>query len=545
MARMFPERLPAEVASDAERRLFETFRTEFSEDWVVFSQIRWLARQRRGQARDGEADFVIAHPRRGILVLEVKGGGIRHDGPSGKWFSTDREENEHEIKDPFAQAQRSMYALREKLRDSPTTSGCAYPLAYAVVFPDIFVEGDLGPAAPKEIVIDQIRARDLKQAVIDVFRYRKEQANPPGDEAIEALVELLGRSWQISTTIGNELEERERRIKLLTDQQFQLLDFLGNRRRALISGCAGSGKTMLGMEKARRLAHEGYRVLLTCYNQNLGNWLSAQVEGEGIEAHRFLSLCAQTATKAGIVLEKRPGESDEGFFDRFPDLLVQALEVLPEERYDAIIVDEGQDFEEEWWAAILCLLSDPNEGALYIFYDDNQRLYDRSAAFPITDEPFPLSVNCRNTQQIHDAVMAFYKSDTLPVCVGPEGEAPQAVYYQPGANERHGVESLIDDLVGKQNVRPGDIALLTRRSRERGAWTNPPRRPAWTATWELKDAADKVFCSTVHGFKGLERPVIIVCELQGVDPEEETELLYVAFSRARSHLIVVGLGGPP
>jgi hypothetical protein len=539
---MFPKRPSPEVESQAERRLFDVFRTEFSDDWVVFSGVRWLAKDRRGDARDGEADFVIAHPHRGVLVLEVKGGGVSHNAATGKWYSTDRDGKQHEIKDPFAQAQRSMYALREKLRDSPSTSPCKYPLAYAVAFPDIFVEGDLGTAAPKEIVIDQMKARDLKQAVIDAFRFRKEHVDPPGDAAIEALVELLGRSWEISTTIGNELEERERHIKLLTDQQFQLLDFLGSRRRALISGCAGSGKTMLAMEKARRLAHEGFRLLLTCYNQNLGNWLAAQVEGEGIDAYRFLSLCAQVASKAGITVEKRADETDEAFFDRLPDLLVHALDKLPEERYDAIIVDEGQDFEEEWWAALLCLLSDPNDGILYIFYDDNQRLYARDAAFPIVDEPFQLKVNCRNTQRIHGAVMEFYKSDNPPVCVGPEGEPPQAYYYETGANERLGVESLIDDLVGKQNVQPGDIALLTRRSRERGAWANPPRKADWAATWDLKDASRKVFCSTVHGFKGLERPIVIVCELQGVDPGEETELLYVAFSRARSHLIVVGLG---
>jgi hypothetical protein len=539
---MFPELLRADVESEAERRLFDSFRTDFGDEWAVFSQVRWLAKHRRGSARDGEADFVVAHPRRGIVVLEVKGGGVRRDASTGRWFSQDRDGKEHEIKDPFAQAQRSMYALREKLRDSPATSGHVYPIAYAVVFPDIFVEDDLGPEAPKEIVIDQIRARDLKQAVIDVLRHRQEKSEPPGEEAIEGLIDLLGRSWQISTTIGNELEERERKIKLLTEQQFQLLDFLGNRRRALVSGCAGSGKTMLAMEKARRLASEGYRVLVTCYNQNLGNWLASQFEGEKVDACRFLSLCAQTATKAGITVEKGPDESDESFFGRLPDLLLQALDTLPDERYDAIIVDEGQDFEEEWWAALLCLLSDPNDGILYIFYDDNQRLYARGASFPITEEPYPLTVNCRNTQQIHGAVMEFYKSSNVPICVGPEGEAPRAVYYEAGANERLGVEALIEDLVCEQKVSPGNIALLTRRSRERGAWVNPPRNPRWSATWDLKEAADKVLCSTVHGFKGLERPVVIVCELQGVDPDEETELLYVAFSRARSHLIVVGLG---
>src|SRR5512145_2633996 len=123
---------------------------------------------------------------------------------------------------------------------------------------------------------------------------------------------------------------------------------------------------MLAMEKARRLAEAGYRVLVTCYNQNLGEWLKASLEPHGITAQRFLSLCATYANKAGTI-ERQPDESDDSFYSRLPYALCLALDKL-EDRFDAIIVDEGQDFDDDWWDAIQLLLADPDDGVLYIFY---------------------------------------------------------------------------------------------------------------------------------------------------------------------------------
>ncbi|TMB99966.1 MAG: nerd domain protein [Chloroflexi bacterium] len=537
MARMFPERLPAEVKSEAERRLFDIFKSEFSDDFVVFHGVRWLARRRGGGATDGEADFVVAHPHYGVLVLEVKGGGISRDAQSGRWTSTDREGVEHEIKDPFRQASGSMFALRSNLRESEVTRQYAYPLAWAAAFPDIYIDFELGPDALPEAVFDLPKVRALKQSVVDALRLRCGDQDGPGPEAIEALVTLLGRSWQVEATVGATLDQQERIIRLLTEEQFALLDFLGARRRALISGCAGSGKTMLAVEKARRLVGEGQRVLLTCYNQNLAAWVAAQLPQADVR--HFHRLCRDFAAKAGIDLSRRPGEGDELFFGRFPDALLDATKFL-DDRYDAIIVDEGQDFEEEWWVALASLLEDPDDGIVYIFYDDNQMLYDRARAYPISEPPFVLTRNCRNTRRIHDVVMYFYRARESPSCLGPEGVEPQLYEFSQGG-ERRGVEALIDKLVGKEQVRPADIALLTRRSRERSIWSTPPRSSAWTATWDLRQCAGQVICSTIHGFKGLERPVVIVSELSDVDPAEQAELLYVAFSRARDYLIVVGL----
>jgi hypothetical protein len=537
---MYPERLPHGVESDAERRLFDIFRTEFSDDFVVLWGVRWLGRQRRGGARDGEADFVVAHPKHGVLVLEVKGGGIRRDAKAGRWTSTDRNGVEHEIKDPFQQASRSMWALGQKLKESELTRAYTYPMCYAVAFPDIFFEGDAGPDAPREIIIDANDVRALKQHVIDVFKYREAAGEPPGEDGVEALIGVLGSSWQIETTVGASLQEQEKLIRLLTEQQFMVLNFLGNRPRALISGCAGSGKTMLALEKARRLAREGYRVLVTCFNQNLGNWMAAQVDDERIEVRRFLSLCAQWARRAGVEFDEGANEGDATFYDRLPELLMESLKSLPE-RFDAIIVDEGQDFEEEWWVPIQELLVDPKDGILYIFYDDNQRLYTRESSFPISGEPYHLTVNCRNTRQIHDTVMAFHTSDAETSCIGPEGSPTRHHEFPAGANEREEVQAIIDRLVNEEKIHAGDIALLTRRSRERSAWSNPGRGSNWEATWDLSQAAGKVICSTVHAFKGLERPVVLVCELRPEDLADEG-LMYVAFSRARVLLVSVGVG---
>ncbi len=537
MARMFPERLPDGVQSDAERRVFSALKSQFGDDFVVFSRVRWLAKE-RGRARDGEADFVVAHPRYGVLVLEVKGGGVEFDAASGRYFSTDRAGMRHLIKDPFEQATGSMHALKSKMKEAQITRPFKYPMGHAVVVPDVYVEGDLGVAAPRETVMDAASMNQLKQSVVDAFRYFGMGSEPVGDDAIEALIGLIGRSWQIEASIGTELNEQEKVIRLLTEQQFAVLDLLASRRRALISGCAGSGKTMLAMEKARRLAQTGYRVLFTCYNRGLEAWLKSQLQHANITVHRFLSLCASWAERGGVPLAKRSGEDDETFYARFPDALLKAAEMLPD-RFDAIIVDEGQDFPDDWWIALLSLLADADDGVLYIFYDDNQRLYGDSS-FPISDAPYHLSKNRRNTKRIHEAVMMFYRSAITPECIGPQGRPPHNLEVPPGSAERKTVEAFIDQLVEKEKVKPGDIAILTRRGRENSAWGSPASRPAWSTTWDLADCGDRVLVSTIHGFKGLERPVVIVCELRGVNATDDLELLYVAFSRARDYLVVVG-----
>ena len=539
MAVMFPERLPADIESDAERRLFDEFRQSFSDDFTVFAQVAWLSKQRGRGAFDGEADFVVAHPRHGVLVLEVKGGGVEHDARADAWYSTDRRGERHPIRDPFQQARNSMYVLRRKLAEARPTAKFRYPTSYAVAFPDTRLEGDLGVDAPAEITLDLSRTRQLKQSLIDVYRYFRRKEDDPGTEAISALTDLLGRSWKVEATLGAELDKQETVVRELTEQQYRLLDYLGNRPRALISGSAGTGKTLLAVEKAKRLAQAGFRVLFTCFNINLALWVERQLANTDVVARHFHGICYDVAERASRPIEREASEDDGAYYDRFADALLEATPHT-DERFDAIVVDEAQDFREEWWVALTSLLEDPEDGILYIFYDDNQRIYERATSFPITTEPFPLTENCRNTREIHDVVMLFYRSGAKPECGGPAGEPPKLITPDPGQTEQQAVAAHIDWLVRDQLVRPEDIAILTPRSKKRSAWRDSSST-AWELTWELGDAAGRVVCSSVHAFKGLERPAVIVTELEEIDPAERAELLYVAFSRARQYLAVSGL----
>ena len=537
MARMFPERLAKDVESEAERRLFEQFKRDFSDDFAVFHGVSWLGKRRSGGAFDGEADFVIAHPKHGVLVLEVKGGGVGYDARTGRWQSIDRAGAVHEIKSPLEQAKRSKYALRDKLREAANTAKYQFPLAHAVAFPDTEFTAPMQPDLSPQIVIDLPKARELKQSVIDAYRFFRGDEREPGGEAIGALVDVLGRSWSLPPLLSATLAAGEDRVRELTEQQFALLDFLGRRPRALIRGGAGTGKTMLALEKARRLSREGFRVLMTCFNANLAAWMARELEGARVEVMHFHRLCSEFAQRAGTPIERKPDEADSDFFGRFPDALFDAAAAVAD-RYDAIIVDEGQDFEEEWWVPLLELLADGRDGVLYIFYDDNQRIYRRKSKFPLVDEPFALSTNCRNTLQIHELVGFFYEGDEQ-TCHGPEGERVDLIEVTADGSERDAVGQRIGALIEREKVAPQDIVILTPRSKERSEWRHGSGQP-WQLTWD-PEATGKVLCSTIHAFKGLERPVVVVVELSDIAPGEKSELLYVGFSRARQYLAVAGL----
>ena len=159
----------------------------------------------------------------------------------------------------------------------------------------------------------------------------------------------------------------------LTRQQYLILEVLNRQRRAAICGCAGSGKTMLAAEKATRLAHQGFRVLLTCFNKDLAADLRRRLNpSPNLFIAHFYDLGYRLAKRANVL---PVSEDDEKFFSRqLPEALMEAADAL-EVSYHAIVVDEGQDFRDSWWLPLQMLLRDPDNGILYIFFDDNQRLY--------------------------------------------------------------------------------------------------------------------------------------------------------------------------
>jgi hypothetical protein len=530
-----------DIASAAERRLYRELQSQLSDEWVVLHSVWWQLRDTRTGARDGETDFVLLNPSLGGLLLEVKGGRIQYEGTRDEWTS-----NGILIKDPFRQVRDAKYGLMRKLQEIPFWRNRWFSLGHAVAFPDAEVKADLRLDAPREIILDAADLSHLTEwldRALSYMRGSEQNMEPLGDVVVGALVSLLSPKWDLRPLLATEIAEEERQLLRLTAEQFVMLDFLGRNRRVAVSGCAGSGKTTLAVEKARRLTSQGFRVLLTCFNVNLADFLrGGEPSPRQTDIVSFHKLAWDLCREAHIALPNSHGP--DYFSSALPERMMEAVDRLGP-RYDAVIVDEGQDFHGNWWVPLQCLLRDPESGILYVFYDDNQKLYGASPGIPLELAPFALTRNCRNTQHIHGIVTHFYRSDQISTAQGPAGRPVEVLTYDDPAGLKRTLRSVVHRLLVQEGVAAEDIVLLTPKGRERSILWQTGRVGNLRLTDQWTQASGELFCSTVHAFKGLESPVVILAELDADQAADYEALLYVACSRARNHLIVLASDSLP
>jgi len=279
MAKCFPKNLPDNVKSPAEKVFFKLLAEQLDDEYTIFHSREWITRIPGFWKPEGEVDFLIAHPERGLLVIEVK-GGKRFYIREGQWISVSQNGEEHKCNDPFLQAKACEYAIKDWLEAHPKTKAHSFPIHRAVAFPDIVIaeQDDISPYSPRKIIVDRSQQYDLAKAIADIYDYwhqRYVHTRKPGRAGIEALERLLIPSRTLESPISAQFEDQERQIKHLTESQFTLLTQLRYFRRVAIMGGAGSGKTMLAIEKAQQLADDGWKVLLLCYNNNLRDWLES------------------------------------------------------------------------------------------------------------------------------------------------------------------------------------------------------------------------------------------------------------------------------
>ena len=270
MARMIPGTVHSSVRSGAERRIFKIIETSPGSDgWVCFHS---LGLARHETKRRGEVDFVILTSA-GVFVLEVKGGRVRRE--AGYWVFTDRFGVEHRrVEGPFDQAASAMFSLEREIRIRFAARRGWRPLfCYGVVLPDI--EFDLvDTEGDQELVFDR-RDRHapfssyLKRlARFAESRSPQETVGLTSDE-IDELTEFLRGDFDLIPSMEVVVEDTRRQLAALTQEQGLVLEAAGEQPRLLVEGAAGSGKTILAVEVARREARRGRRVLFLCYNRML------------------------------------------------------------------------------------------------------------------------------------------------------------------------------------------------------------------------------------------------------------------------------------
>ncbi|MHB8836497.1 MAG: nuclease-related domain-containing DEAD/DEAH box helicase [Candidatus Methylomirabilia bacterium] len=545
----------------AEKNLFEALRSGLPDEYHVFHDYAYLGSV---QPREGAIDFLVVHRELGLLAIECKGEGVHLRG-DGTWMRLGPGSREESLDEsPFRQSQRHIKELVEELRPKIAQLfpelGSAFPFVYghAVAFPSAGADR-LGPlpaeVSPRIVLFGEDLTR-LGTRVPEILGYWG-SGRPPVrvlDERqfTQFRKHILLPRWKLAPTFGARLELDSQAIVRLSDEQVEVLRSLVSARRLCVRGGAGSGKTLLALELARTAALEGRQVLLTCFNIALARWLGETIASWGRLAERvrvatFHDLCREAAAATGDLPPAPPAGDKRAtaayWNELLPDRLLAALESGRLPRYDAVVVDEGQDFHRDWFDLLEGLLRNPQRGSFVIFYDPAQDIFGTGCKLP--DYPATaLGVNFRNTRSIAGFLQGLAELAAAPFSRNPEGEPP-VFHRQPhsAAAAAEAVDRLVDELVNEKHVPPGRITVIAPHTRGNSCLCGIDHLAGQRLSTDPLDRAGAVLCTTIHKFKGLESDVVVLIDVREDDLFCGRAFLYTAAARARVLLHVFEVKG--
>jgi hypothetical protein len=549
MAILIPEQ-PKECTY-GERLVYEKLGRDLDDDWIVLHS---LGLHGHSTKIWGEADIVVLSSK-GIFALEVKGGKV--SCTDGVWkFGQPNGLSYTKTEDPWTQAKGTMYAIRKLLVDADKAFEDLL-FGFGVVMPmEMFTT--TGAEIEPAVLLDNREFRhnlgyylgNLQRHWTSAYQ-SKHGRTPvlPNKPIIKLARKILRPDVDSAFSIGSYLNGVESTLVQLSNDQIRASRRMESNPRTIVRGKAGTGKTIIAVERAKRLASSGKRVLFLCYNQLLAKHLKLSLSKDpsaaGVEVRHVHELYRDTIRKAGM-LEKLDGEKDstELFSEVYPRIFVEAAITCGLPFWDALVIDEAQDLlTPDNIDAFDLMLGDPgiNRGQWHIFFDKYQNIYGTDVqdavearlreAQPTFDDLFE---NCRNTRQV--AIQASIISGIdLAIEGAPDGLECDNVYCKSQKFLTTQLEAIVAKLL-HQGVKPGDIAILSTRKRENSSVSEVQTikgLPLVDAT-SAKEG-DLVF-STMHGFKGLERLVVLAIDMEGIGEPVKSMLHYAGLSRARGLL---------
>lgn len=575
MAKMIPEHYESDI-SNAEKKVFNRLKTDDgTKGWTVLHSME-LAR--RGKKPYGEIDFVIIIPEEGVICLEVKGGGV--SCKDGQWETVNRYGEVSTLKQsPFKQARESMFALQnsiiEKFGKNSREAQC--PFRYAVAFPDV----SQLPKTPEFEQWEIINSNDLKNissAVMKIAReglrqFQQSKVSPVPDKNEAAKIrDFLRPNFDLIIAKGAQIKDSEDSIIRLTEEQYERLDQLRDNPRCLFEGPAGTGKTMLALENSRRADKDGAKVLFVCFNRLLGKWIHEQTEGTNIEANTLHSIVRDRFimnSSYADEFEKEESEAEErktweNFFRLTYPYYGELALVEMGPQFDMLVMDEAQDLCDNQKLNLINLaIKGRLSGGNWAIFGDfsRQAIYSSDCE---NDDPIAklksvcderlvhdkLTHNCRNTQRIAEATMLFSGFEKPPgLKLKVEQGCPVDCIYWKNQDEMFSLlEEKIKLMVKKEEppVPVEDIMILSPNRLEKSALADKESVCGFpledVSSRDAKPKEKTVKFSTIHSFKGLESPVVIIVdvdeEIEGQDNRHQS-LLYVGMSRAKSMLVLM------
>ena len=551
MARLFPKIDPSEIENPGERKVAEALVGQLPSRVEIFHSFHWMGDGRKGTVVEGECDFVILDPENGLLFVEVKGGALDFDPERMEWTrTTPRGEKRLLGKDPFEQVRKSMHEIVDRVASVMQGPKRAPPFTYgfAVAFPDCSYKGSLPASIVPDQLLDAAKCASMSDSIERVFsRFRLSQHGSLSSQDVQSIHDALFPRYAIVPVIWRKVEDQEARLHRLTSEQQRLLDFLGEHTLAAIKGVAGSGKTILALAKAQESARKGSRTLFLCYNRPLKDWVLQvlpESSSDQLVIDTYHGLVADLCRKAKVPFRAVEGEGDADFWrDLAPEKLIEACALLGDAyKFDAVIVDEGQDFHDLWWTSLEDIFRRPADKACYyVFFDPNQNIYVQSPSIPgELGSPFQLPVNCRNTVRIAEHCASLVNQSNKVKEGAPVGDVPEFITVPNirDAFQLAGKRVREWCMAGAGGLKTSQVAVLVPSGSDK-EWSLIFKTVAATSDFESWRNGKGVLVAPWRRFKGLEADaIVIVEETSKYRDQNDKANRYVARSRAK-HLLVV------
>lgn len=518
MAVLWPRVLPSWVLQDprrsAECRVYDRLSQVLDDSWSIYYSRPWWGVSSTGGEIDGEADFVVAHPEQGILFLEVKGGLVRFEPKTSNWTSTDRLKVTHRIKDPVQQAVKSKHELLKKFQAQPSWPPHRVRLRHGVILPDSEpVDTSLVGGYEQEMFCFATELRDhcgawIRRRLASHADRHIDNEKGPGRIGMSAIEQVIAAPARLTVPLHRELEaDVAQQDTLLTGAQMQAVVFIEAYSRVVVEGGAGTGKTIIACELASRYSQMGRSTLLCCMSEALAASLKHRVGNlPGLEVKALAEL--RTAGGSGRSAS-----------------------------FNAVIVDEGQDVDWADWDLVERLVA--SGGLLRVLFDSNQSIYRARADLEtrLQAQGITLGLNLRNTQRIAAVTEPLYRGPLIR-CAGSEGRPVVLLECTPEEGRERVVAKVIELIGSSSGVLPADVAVLAPDDRAAADMRSRLMTARVKASNALMRAPGSVVVDSIARFKGLEAVAVVV--LADRISANSGELSYVAVSRARALLVVVG-----
>lgn len=559
MARLLPPYIGKDCKSGGERMIFELLKKNtFAKDWIILHSLNLAQHTIRLY---GEIDFLLLIPNGGIFIMEVKGGDVRCT--NGTWEFIGRFGNIAKNKSPFNQARDAMFSLKAAIKREFGTNHKFNKIQFGffVAFPQVTFNKHSVEYEPWQILDKEIY-NSTPEAFFNNLIYQftqkhKEQywfsitESLPTRQDLEQICDFLRGDFERVRTPSERLNEFDNHVKSYTLEQFRVLDSIQINERSVIEGSAGTGKTMIAIESAKRAASEGQSVFLTCYNRFIGEWMQQQLaDWERVTVSNLHNYLFELSK--GYDYDKAHMDRQDFYTKYLPSLMENFFRVGLKGKFDKIIIDEGQDLIRKEYLELFDSMIEGGmgKGNWEIYGDfESQAIYSsltKAEMFELLNTAghyckFLLKINCRNTRQIGEEtalISGFAKPPFLLEFL--EGIPVNYFFYK---NEAHQKEIVNEQLkrVVLENVGFSEMIILSPKKFENSILksVSDHKIKELRSACEISGIQNYFMFVTIQAYKGMEANFILIADIEELSGDFAKSLMYVGMSRARYGLILL------